>query len=194
MYQKINMEKKSIIIVVCILLILGIIILIPKEPKNSNQSANNYIINRTIQIDEQTTMTIEENLKYAIEKCRESYNNSGKTDFNIYFSIDSIDNYFENGKVSLANELASLESDSIHLYNSLGKEIETIPKEVEYEKENYTINPDQKYLIKVYSFDDSQTRYYQMKISRVGYADFELMFYTEGEDNSIYFNNDLNID
>lgn len=184
------MDKKIIILIVAIIIVIATITVI-----NINKNKTNNISQQIQQttLDLETNQTIEENLKNAIEECKNMYTQYGSVDFDVYFSVDFINNYMENGNISLADDIESKDFSFIKIYDIAGNELEEFPKtlssgeELKYEKDAYKIEENKTYLIKVYSYENSYSYYYTMQICKKGNATLVPVCYTIGEiDDSIY--------
>lgn len=177
------MNNRKILSIVLIIICIVVIIIILNN-KNNKESFN-YISNALpLTIDEVTISNIEKDLQNAIEECRKMYNKYGSKNFDIYFSIDFINNYLSNERITLVKNEIFMQNDFVEIYDNVGKKIEQIP-ELNYEKDFYKMEIYKNYLVKVYSYNNSYTYYYMMTIDKAGYATFELKFYTIGENDSM---------
>lgn len=156
-------------------ILVGVIIIIGMFTVIKNNSINNETVNQA-----QEVKNIEEKLKQALEESKESYINYGKKNFEVYFGIDFLNEKFMEGRINLETNLENKMLDDIEIYSLKGEKIDKFPT-VNYEKDTYKIEQGKTYLIKIYSYMNSISFYYTIKIDAEGNASVQSICYTEGE-------------
>jgi type II secretory pathway pseudopilin PulG len=190
------MENKKIIIIIIIIVLL-IAIIVGISNSNKKETSNNTINykNTSQTLDTEEKSNVESNFNNALSEVRELFKKYGSQDFSIYFDIDFVNNYMEEGNIEIVNNIKLINFDGVNIYDTSGNKLEEFPTtfsdgtEIQYEDESYQVAPNKNYLLKIYSYKNSYYYYYILKYDKTGNATLTDICYTIGESSPV--DNDL---
>lgn len=181
------MDKEKIIGIIIAIVVVVIVALVVTNVVKSSKKQEDINQEPAQTIDLQTTTSIEESFKQAVSEARTMYTNYGSENFDVYMGIDFVNNYMENGKLYILDDINVINFEGAKIYSTKGEELEEFPTtfedgtEITYENQSYKVEPNKNYLLRIYSYDNSYSYYYILKYDKNGFADIKEICYTIGE-------------
>jgi len=177
------MKKEIKFLIIIFILIISTLIIIGFKNKAAKKGYNyNEII-------ENGDNEFENSILTSMNKCYQEYKENGENieEFWQYFSFEKINRNFEIGYIMGVGSEYGISVTGVQKYNLKGEKISEFPIKyengslIQFESDYYQIEPQKKYMIKVYSNEDNYTYYYTIKINETGEIDLRFVCYTFGE-------------